>query len=88
METVLSIFSQLLPQGSFGLVTAIVAPLSIFSQLLPEVLASWLLINLSTANFEVSENLPALPPDTCVGSRKPFPNSRRKEGIWRERNEV
>ena len=53
-----------------------------------EVLASWLLINLSTANFEVHENSPALPPDTCVGSRKPFPDSRRKEGIWTERNDV
>ena len=53
-----------------------------------EVLASWLLINLSTANFEVSENSPALPPDVCSGSRKPFPDSRRKEGIWTERNDV
>ena len=52
-----------------------------------ETLTAYPLINLSTANFEVSENLPALPPDTCVGSRKPFPNSRRKEGIWRERND-
>ena len=53
-----------------------------------EALASWLLINLSSANFEVHEISLALPPDACSNSRKPFPDSRRKEGIWRERNRV
>jgi len=53
-----------------------------------EALAACLLINLSFANFEVPGNSLAPPPDTCVGSRKPFPDSRRKEGIWRERNDV
>ena len=53
-----------------------------------ETLAAWLLINLSSANFEVRESSPALPPDACMDSCKPFPDSRRKEGIWRERNGV
>jgi copper oxidase (laccase) domain-containing protein len=53
-----------------------------------EALAAWLLINLSSANFEVSENSLALPFDTCSGSREAFPDSRRKEGQWRERNGV
>ena len=50
--------------------------------------AACLLINLSSANFEVLENSPALLSDTCSVSRKPFPDSRRKEGIWTERNVV
>ena len=53
-----------------------------------EALAACTLINLSSTNFEVSENSPALPPDACSGSREAFPDSRRKEGIWRERNVV
>ena len=50
--------------------------------------AARLLINLSSANFEVLENSPAPLSDTCSVSRKPFPDSRRKEGIWTERNVV
>ena len=53
-----------------------------------EPLARSSLISFSSANFEVHENLPALPPVACVDSRKPFPDSRRKEGRWRERNGV
>jgi hypothetical protein len=50
--------------------------------------AACTLINLSSANFEVRENSPAPPLDTCSVSRNPFPDSRRKEGIWTERNDV
>ena len=53
-----------------------------------EALASCPLLSLSSANSEVPESSPALPPDACSGSRKPFPDSRRKEGIWRERNRI
>jgi len=53
-----------------------------------EALAACLLINLSSANFEVPEISPALPTGACSGSREAFPDSRRKEGIWRERNSV
>ena len=36
-------------------------------------LALCILINLSSANFEVHEISLALPPDACSNSRKPFP---------------
>jgi len=45
-----------------------------------EALAPCLLISLSLAKFEVPESSPALPPNTFVGSRNSFPDSRRKEG--------
>jgi hypothetical protein len=51
-------------------------------------LAAYSLINFSSANFEVPKISLALPSYTCSGSCKPFPDSRRKEGIWRERNGV
>ena len=61
--------SSFLPQKAH---TASTPPFDSFP-VAAETLTAYPLINLSTANFEVSENLPALPPDTCVGSRKPFP---------------
>ena len=75
----LSILSQLL--RGMGARTTFLRHLSFNSfPVATEALAAWLLINLSSANFEVPENLPALPSYTCSGSRKPFPDSRRKEG--------
>jgi hypothetical protein len=53
-----------------------------------EPLACSSLISFSSANFEVHESSPALPPGACTDSWKLFPDSRRKEGIWRERNGV
>ena len=83
----LSILSQLLPLRNA--VNGVQPPLSFNSfPVAAEALASCLLISLSFANFEVPESLPALPTGACSGSRKPFPDSRRKEGIWRERSGV
>jgi hypothetical protein len=56
--------------------------------LLPSPWLVALLISLSSANFEVPGNSLALPPNTCTDSWKLFPDSRRKEGIWTERNGV
>ena len=53
-----------------------------------ETLPAYSLISLSSANFEVRENSLALPSYTCSGSREAFPDSRRKEGRWRERSGV
>jgi hypothetical protein len=53
-----------------------------------ELLVRCSLLSLSSANFEDHENSPALPSYTCSNSCKPFPDSRRKEGQWTERNDV
>ena len=83
----LSILSRLQP-GAGGLEG--VEPAGAFNSfpVAAETLAAYSLISLSSANFEVPESSLALPSYTCSGSREAFPDSRRKEGQWRERNDA
>ena len=88
-EAGLSILSQL-QLGKVLWEDTVTVPLATFNSfpVAAETLAAYSLINFSSANFEVRENSLALPPDACMDSCKPFPDSRRKEGIWRERNDA
>jgi hypothetical protein len=83
----LSILSQLLRDWNTALNMVVFKSFNSFP-VAAEVLAAYSLISLSSANFEVHESSPALPPDACMDSCKPFPDSRRKEGRWRERSGV